>query len=234
MDKIITTLPSFYPSNESYAIAGCVIREHIQKHNFTFPWGGFGTIFTRGLLEKFLHPISNCSSTAGDDSIKYLSTVPRELTMSEFERLACHRLSEDKLGESLLFRNGMSVADLMYAYVTHWEYTNAEKNWSRSKPGFCMHADWVIGYFVNTYYLAKHTGEYPYTYNNDDRFRGYLGSHMYAGNDPNAYDRNKKQCYNDGDENCLPESHFCHHVTPQKMQSLYQFQSVITGKQQMY
>jgi hypothetical protein len=226
--QMITTLPSLYPSNESYAVAGCMIRERFMEHNFTFPWGGFGTIFTRALLEKFQHPI-NCSttSTADDNSISYLSKVLRELTLPEFEKLVCHSLSKDILGETFLFHDGMSVADLMYAYVTNWEYTNAEMHWLQNEPGFCMHADWVIGYFVNSYYLAKHTGDYPFTANTNDRFRGYFGSQLYAGKRPHGYDPNMKQCYNDGDENCLLESHFCHHVTPQKMKNMNSLQSVL-------
>ena len=86
----------------------------------------------------------------------------RELTDDEFERLVCSKIKEDMIGESFLFETGMSVADLMYKYVTHWKFVNAEQHWKRTHPrdynkaqttgGFCMHADWVIGYFVNQYY----------------------------------------------------------------------------------
>jgi hypothetical protein len=133
MDQIVPHLQRSYPPQDSYAVAGCMVRERVMQHNFTFPWGGFGTIFTRGLIEKFLHPI-HCTAVAatteqnqGDDTGP-LATTPRELTLPEFERLVCHRLTEDKVGEAYLFRPGMSVADLMYEYVTHWNYTNAEKD----------------------------------------------------------------------------------------------------------
>jgi len=123
------------------------------------------------------------------------------------------------LGEAFLFQDGMSVADLMYKFVTHWLYTGAEENWDRlGGPGFCMHSDWVTGYFVNTYYLAQHSGDEYFQQHDGDRFRGWRGSEFYI----DWVTKEKlKECSHDGDEKCIPESQFCHHVTPGKMRDIH-------------
>jgi hypothetical protein len=49
MEKFQT---AFEPTNSStpLATAGCLVRAPIHQINFTFPYGGFGTIFSRGAL----------------------------------------------------------------------------------------------------------------------------------------------------------------------------------------
>ncbi|KAL3911739.1 MAG: hypothetical protein SGILL_007163, partial [Bacillariaceae sp.] len=71
MEPILEVLPELYPANNSYAVAGCMVRERVHQHNFTFPWGGFGTIFSKALIEKFVHPI-HCHT---DDKMYDLSTI---------------------------------------------------------------------------------------------------------------------------------------------------------------
>jgi hypothetical protein len=225
MRPILDILLATYPTNNSYAIAGCMVRERLHQHNFTFPWGGFGTIFSRSLIEKFLHPI-HCHANDSMYNLISIATAPREISLNEFELLVCQRLTQDVIGEAFLFRQGMSVADLMYKFVTFWQYTNAEKDWHKMEgPGFCMHADWVIGYFVNAYYLGRHTGDEVFRDHTDDRFHGWQGSCAYAGANKAEVDKNRKQCHYDGDDKCIPEAHFCHHVTPQKMRTIYAVQS---------
>lgn len=227
MMEITKVLPELYPSHQSYAIAGCMVRERVAQHNFTFPWGGFGTIFSKALVAKFLLPL-HCHPDDEKRDLSVISTTPQELSHEEFELLACQRIAQDILGEKFLFRRGMSVADLMYQFVTHWQYTNAEEKWGpKGGPGFCMHADWVLGYFVNTYYLGQHTGDDFYRNHAEDRFRGWQGSNAYAGVITEKTRRDRKQCNHDGDDKCVPESHFCHHVTPQKMTAMYELHSEV-------
>mmetsp|Transcript_5345 Transcript_5345/g.11769 ORF Transcript_5345/g.11769 Transcript_5345/m.11769 type:complete len:393 (+) Transcript_5345:368-1546(+) len=238
-------VPTKYPSNETMVVAGCLVRERVMEHNFTFPWGGFGTIFTKPSIERFVQPIGDCDAYnfTSDRSLLLdpetnarLSTLShRPLTDSEFERLVCAKLTEDLIGEEALFRNGMSVADLMYQYVTHWKYVDADVHWKENQivlgkngenkkttGGFCMHSDWVIGYFVNHYYLSSFDGEIEYFKDNpENRLAGYDGSEFYAGKRTKANYKARKQCLNDYDHACDPQTaHICHHVSPKKMQEL--------------
>ncbi|KAL7571464.1 hypothetical protein ACA910_019217 [Epithemia clementina (nom. ined.)] len=80
-----------------------------------------------------------------------------------FESLACQRIAQNGVGEKLLFRNGMSIADLMHAYTTQHKFTDVD-DWDKKtgdqpgqpqpNVGFCMHSDWVWGYFLNYYHVA--------------------------------------------------------------------------------
>ena len=45
-----------------------------------------------------------------------------------------------QLGELQNFTNGMNLSELMYKYTSTEMLRNV---------GFCMHSDWVIGYFLN-------------------------------------------------------------------------------------
>lgn len=161
-----------------------------------------------------------------------------ELTNSEFERLICSKIREDRVGEAFLFQSGMSVVDLMYKYVTHWNYVNAQNEWKQNPKGihsntgpggFCLHADWVIGYFVNHYYLSTHDNNDDddnkvnqfYRDNPEHRLSGYNGLKFYAGKHTAANILSMKQCNNDYDHNCNPSTaHFCHHVSASKMREL--------------
>lgn len=202
---------------------------YIFQHNFTFPWGGFGTIFSKALIEKIVLPLY-CPSNDSNADTTLIATTTRELTNMEFKLLACERVGQNIMGESFLFQQGMSVADLMHQYVTNWHYTNAEQNWGPvGGPGFCMHADWVLGYFINTYFLAKHTGSRPFLDHADDRLRAWRGSCMYAGASTVKAKNSLKECNNDGDEKCFPEAHFCHHVSPQKMKEMNTVHSTKVG-----
>jgi len=224
-------LTTEYPSSDTLVVAGCRIRERIQEHNFTFPWGGFGTFYTKRSLERYVRPIycPNSETTTNNDSLLDSVTgeslkliVHRELTDSEHTRLVCSKLQEDNMNEKFLFRNGMSVSDLMYAYVTHWNYVGASDRttgWSVKNGGFCLHADWVIGYFVNHYYLSnRYIESEMFKDNPETRLLGYNGSEHYAGKQYPETIKMRRECNNDYDENCDPSTaHICHHVKASKM-----------------
>jgi hypothetical protein len=48
--KLVHQYLATYDSSTPKTIAGCLIRSPIQKVNFTLPYGGYGTIFSRGKL----------------------------------------------------------------------------------------------------------------------------------------------------------------------------------------
>jgi hypothetical protein len=117
MEKFQT---AFEPTNSSIplATAGCLIRSPIHQINFTFPYGGFGTIFSRGALEQWTEPID----------------CPRTKDL-------CARVQENQAGEKHVFKNGMSPLELMFA-VTNWQPYSQYHNWTGT--GFCWHSDWYV------------------------------------------------------------------------------------------
>jgi hypothetical protein len=139
-------LQTSFPSHHAYATAGCMVG----KMEHSFPWGGFGTIFTRKALERFLQPLPlECSFQNSTALVKHLEpnvAVRRDhdLTPEEFEALACDRISENLIGERSVYQKGMSLTDMSQAYIHKWNYTSAQ-TWGETLPGFCLHSDWVIG-----------------------------------------------------------------------------------------
>jgi hypothetical protein len=111
---------AFEPANSStpLATAGCLRRDLFHKVNLTFPYGGLGTIFSRGALERWTEPID----------------CPRSKDL-------CARVRENQAGEKHVFKNGMSPLELMFA-VTTWQPYSQYRNWTVA--GLCWHSDWYV------------------------------------------------------------------------------------------
>lgn len=203
MANVTNFLPGNYPADQALAVAGCMIRSDLVKHNFTIPFGGFGMIFTRPAIENFLRPIHCQNRSENNDD--------------EFLRLACWRLSQNPIGELPLFKEGMNVVDLMQAYVSNQPYQNY-KEWN--EVGFCLHSDWLWGYFVNFYHIAVRTVDPTFRHLLEERLRGYMDSLIYAGGQTSAVRPERKECDNKADK-CTADSHLCHYVTPDQMRNLH-------------
>lgn len=203
IDQLVSSLRSMYPAELPYAIAGCMIRSRVHEHNFTIPYGGWGMIFSRPAIENLMKPL-------------YCNTAPNNFE-DEFVRLACWRLSESPIGEQPLFREGMSVAQLMHAYVNDQPYQQVD---SWNSLGYCLHSDWVWGYFTNFYHISVHTNTPKFSSLLEDRLQGFNGSMIYAGRPTPETEELKRECRNQGDDMCTKNSNMCHYVTPQHMERL--------------
>ena len=206
---MIPELRERYPSDQAYTAAGCLVA--LDKHGF--PWGGFGTIYTRKSLERFLQPLE-CSFQNSAEKVKQLEanvTIQsyRDLTPNEFETLACDKINSNLIGERDVYQMGMTLADLLQAYMARWNYTSV-KTWDQLRPGLCLHSDWIVGYWINSFYIARQWGGSLISNKAEDRIHPYLQSDLKKGG-PNS------QCPNNGDEQCTNQSHICHHVSSEKI-----------------
>jgi hypothetical protein len=157
----------------------------------------------------------------------------------DFERLACWRLAQNGAGERPLFQQGMTLIELMHAYTTAYPYLHADR-WKQQQQddddgvGYCMHSDWMWGYFINVYPVSMHTSmdEGPFFQNVlEDRLLGYNGSTIYAGRKSIESNAQLKQCRHKNaiddttsSKSCPPESHICHRLSERRMRELYQQQ----------
>lgn len=105
-------------SSDSHAVAGCRVRSPTKQINWTFAFGGYGLVVSKGWLKRMVRPIS----------------CPRDVDYCRFIRQKNH------IGEKEVFRNGMTLADLSYAYTLHQPF-GKYRNWT---TGFCLHSDWYV------------------------------------------------------------------------------------------
>ncbi|KAL9178437.1 hypothetical protein ACHAXT_003767 [Thalassiosira profunda] len=143
MEHFVTNFGGWNTSEASYH-AGCLIRFSIgtNQANFSAPFGGYGSIMSRGTLENLFRPM-NCPSFG-----PAIGEYESQYSLREI----CNRLDEDRVKERRYFRNGMNLVELMYEYSSTEKYRDVA-SWT---TGYCMHSDWVLGYFANFYYASEH------------------------------------------------------------------------------
>ncbi len=190
-------LQTIHPdSSNPLVMAGCLIR---FKESFTIPFGGFGTYLSKGALVRLLTPIS-CANT------KAIA-----LSDIDFNQNACYRLQQNLFGERQYFQEGMSLAELMHAYVSTYRFAD-HPSWT-NESSYCVHSDWVWGYFFNYYNVgdALNHPKHPQSYN---KMTSYRLSEQYAmkwGLSIQQRMAIEGQCRYT--KTCPPEAHMCHYVT---------------------
>jgi len=129
----------------------------------------------------------------------------------------CDRIQKDFIGEAALFKEGMSVSDLMYAYATDQPFTRVDQ-WTR---GYCMHSDWMWGFFTNFYNLSDHD-EHPYFQDIPQaRMVGYNQSEIYDGRNHAEHIDRRRVCDLYGVHRCFAHSSpICHYMPPASMRNL--------------
>lgn len=197
MENMIATTLSTYDIDTPHVIAGCRYT-YPRKIQFAFPYGGFGTFLTRAAIARLLEPIQ-----CNDDS-----TSPTTV----FVQWACWRLEQNVLGERVIFRNGMTLMDLMYAYATFLPFTGVDE-WP-AHMGFCLHSDHALGYFFNYYHLGVPDDMLHSFDDFSDKLRMEYSYEFLAGG---------QECANEKDQ-CLPEHRLCHYIRPDRMDELYRAQ----------
>ncbi|CAJ1953248.1 unnamed protein product [Cylindrotheca closterium] len=159
-------------SSKSIAIAGCRVRSPTKLINWTFAFGGYGLVVSMGWLKRMDRPIM----------------CPRDDEYCRFIRQKNH------IGEREVFKSGMTLADLSYAYALHQPFEQY-RNWT---TGFCLHSDWLLGYITNFYNVSRHLD-------------AYMGSEI------NAERQGSRRLCDNLRGNCHGFSHVCHYSTPTEM-----------------
>lgn len=122
-------------SSDAQIHAACLFRRDGYL-KWAFPYGGFGTVFTRGSLQRLIRPIfcrnDRTVRGPGDDT---------------FTQGVCDSIHRNRIGERPLFREGMSVAELFHDYS--------------ALKMFCLHSDWLTGYIARYYLLSEPGNDIP-------------------------------------------------------------------------
>ena len=206
------------PSAKVYA--GClVVHAPAQVTQWTFPFGGWGTYFTKGALERLILPLhcddnnnSSSSSSSNNTTSDYL--LP---STASFRHGACSRLvaGDDLLSEAKFYKPGMTIADILGAQAS-----------VKEKP-YCLHSDWSIGYYVNFYNISgirwrgpeSHISWYP------DAPQTRLHP---LSKDSFIYRNKGGNCELRGDK-CTANSMACHYMNETQMQHVYNLQSRVVN-----
>jgi len=183
MEQFQRVIPNnTHSSVDPIVTAGCLVRLPMHYANFTFGFGGYGIIFNEAALRRLMEPIE-CPSEA------------------------CAQVKRNLIGEEKLFQNGMSVAQLIRAFVMNKPFVDSD-HWKDA--GYCMHSDWVMGYFVNWYNLSQHSILLPAMANvPQDRMETWQESQIYY--QPEGF------CKNEHVQKCQPNSVTCHYMTAKAM-----------------
>jgi len=132
MDQLTSILSRKMSSSSPFVGAGCRI---IYPNGRKVHTGGMGLVFSRGSLQRLLRPLHGIASQAHDD----------------WEEHVQNKLQENLAFEQSLFNPGMSLTDIMDAYVKAEAYDNV-KTWTR---GYCFHSDNFIDYIIEHYLIHK-------------------------------------------------------------------------------
>jgi hypothetical protein len=226
MNYLMEALPQQYPSYESYIMTGCRLI-HPKRIQFTFPFGGFGTILSRRAIQNLLRPIHCHNNNAQQRPTNtFLNATHNDL----FETMACWRLKQNLFGEQVFFEDGMSVLDLIYAYSSGLLFTKVNE-WKNSID-FCFHSDHALGYFLGYYHIAVTDEKWisiALELNNDPsrRMDTYFKDQLretfsYIGlkrDGINGCKYRKSRCTNDAP--------FCHYIEVDHMEKLYTVQMAL-------
>lgn len=168
-----------------------ITRKPPVKQRFFFAYGGFGLILSRKVLQNLLQPIY-CNGNEANRN-----------------QTACQRLQENVLGERVVFSEGMSVLDLMEAYVNYQKFTD----WKQWTIGYCLHSDWTLAYFITYYEVSLHATDTIY-YDNYRHAR--LQKVDYA-------QEQKLHPVCQKEETCCNQSGMCHYQDPADMRRWTEF-----------
>jgi hypothetical protein len=193
LQKLSKDIQKAYPPETPHAIAGYRIMVN-QQSDFFFPYGGFGTILTEAALEKFLEPVRCTTNDSERD---------------EFTRLACWRLDRNQIGEAWFFEEGMSIAELMYAFSSQQPFTQVS-SWNEER-GYCFHSDHALAYFISYYHIVAPEGALkPMAEPNDKIRRKYTFEELSG----------EWEGINEN-EHCKSTNRLCHYSTPEQMDFLH-------------
>jgi hypothetical protein len=192
MNQMLQYLQSVDPA-KPFVTVGCLVILPVGLVNFSFPYGGYGTILNRRSLERLIRP-NYCNSTAIDEHMQHV----------------CDQIKMNMAGERMFFQDGMSVSDLMDQHAAMTPYAGYE-NWRRKVPRYCMLGDWVLGYYTNYYRLGSPVA--------DTKKLPYLHTDSQLGLN---YEKRKRSCLNEGRENCLQskDRFLCHRLDPNEMEEM--------------
>jgi hypothetical protein len=195
VDMFLRRIVDMRDSNIPMVYAGCLtILQHLPYYRYS-PYGGAGTFWSKGSIERLLQPI-HCQNSSSKENLR------PDLLL--FVQNVCARIQENLILEQPLFEEGMRMFEFIETVFHH-------------HPN-CFHSDWLVGHFVQYYYLSdiewKDHGGYMHPLHHQDSVQYYYN------NLQNNTSKIGKYCALDK-HTCDESNLLCHYVTPEIMKRVY-------------
>jgi len=188
-------------SSELNVFAGCLVRQPLHQLNFTFAFGGFGVVLSKGTLDYLFTPIICPKIETKNQRMPTIANHPNSEAI-------CDQMERDLVKELQYFEQGDSLLDLILKYVNTERYRDVY-SW---KTGFCMHSDWVMGYFIQYYNASQHVADPFFANVPQARIESYKHKVFHGGQieliDSEIYAFPKGLCKNE--IHCQPGAAICH------------------------
>jgi len=167
----VDQLNAEFPTQDTPVVyAGCRVRAPDYKIKWTFPFGGFGTFFSKGSLQRLIQPLHCNGTDAGFEPEACLGLEPK--TNNNWA-----------IGEKEYFKLGDSINQMMYKYI-------------RNVETYCLHSDWLVGYLVNFYNISRHVVTNGMRFDDpgtdpEMRLHSFMGSEIYRNGQGNCANSGK-------------------------------------------
>jgi hypothetical protein len=191
-----------FSPQDPFVAAGCRIMINRGESAKIFPWGGFGILYSQGALARLQMPIS-CKDISQSGIFTNSTTFQQE---TSYEEQACAAIHNNLIRERPLFRDGMSLVDLLEAFTLAEPFEEYE-NWT---TGFCLHGDHFLAYFIEHYHLSSPFGGLQALQNSE-----------FLTGVPKTPTESLGNCNNIGDACNATSSLVCHNQSPQDMARLF-------------
>jgi len=223
-------LNSFIPTHHTPIVfAGCRVRLPIHMVNFTFPFGGFGTFFSKGALKRLIHPLYCNDSTSHNGNHNHNWTKNKnsnndnnaKKSLEQYETNACQMLTtpgKTLLDEHKFYEPGRNLAEIMWALAK-----------DEAASG-CLHSDWMMGYMINYYHLSRHVVHHENNQHtragwNDARQTSNVISRLHAFMSSEIYKQNEGNCKHDsGSKSCHFNATICHRMNAAELTKMHSAQ----------
>ena len=186
IERLVTQLQETYPPTRRIAIAGCYM------HHGRMPFGGWGSIYPKVTIEDMLLP-SYCTQEGKQYAESHNITNKNDLICSVMDKVG--------MGESIIYGDSMSVADLIVKYVLDPKFSlRSASTWDPNHDfGHCYHSDHIWAYFLTM--TPVFTGG----------FQPYMDS---------VLGKKSGECRNQG-TTCNANSTICHYVNDEIMEKIH-------------
>mmetsp|Transcript_12453 Transcript_12453/g.18713 ORF Transcript_12453/g.18713 Transcript_12453/m.18713 type:complete len:564 (+) Transcript_12453:29-1720(+) len=212
--------------------AGCRVRAPDQMLTLLSPYGGYGTFFSRGALERLIEPIpcrrEDIINKRADNnsSSKLANSAIRSGNIAEDQQSCAKLLHKAKyaypmsatIAEEKYFKVGDSLNQVFYKY-------------SREVKIFCLHSDWFIGYIANFHNVSRHQtlvgGDEYFDKRKmnvtENRLHSLPNSEIYRAHRPGGF------CKYGDKLSCVPGATVCHRMNSTTLKKIH-FDSLLLQK----